>query len=121
MKPGGVTEASVSKASLRNSWDRFKLYRALKTVLELELENDGRRDSLDAGRETSKAESSLQLLEELAGRARNVNPARDAALAVLDPLHNTRRLAALRAIRALGGVHDLLAVRCLCNLSHGCH
>jgi hypothetical protein len=68
-----------------------------------------------------RPKSSLQLLEELAGRARNVNPARDAALAVLNPFHDARSLAALRAIRALGGVHDLLAVRRRCNLSHGCH
>src|SRR3977135_1203863 len=68
-----------------------------------------------------RPKSSLQLLEELAGRARNVNPARDAPLAVLNPFHNARSLAALRAIRALGSVHDLLAVCCLCNLSHGCH
>ena len=59
-----------------------------------------------------------QLLEELAGRARNVNPARDAALAVLNPFHDTRSLAALRAIRALAGVHLFLAIRSLCNLGH---
>ena len=52
----------------------------------------------------------LKLLEELTARARDINPARDAALAVFHALDDARGLAALGAIRALGGVHDLLAV-----------
>ena len=63
----------------------------------------------------------LQLLEELASRARNINPARSSAFAVLHALHNTSGLTALRAIRALAGVHDLFPVRRLCNLSAYCH
>src|SRR6267378_2916288 len=58
----------------------------------------------------------LQLLEKITSRARDINPARDAPFAVLHPLHNPCRLAALWAVRALGRVHDLLAVRRLCNL-----
>lgn len=62
----------------------------------------------------------LQLLVKLAGGARDEDPARDIALAVLHPLHNAGRLAALGAIGALGRVHDLLAVGCLGDLCwHG--
>src|SRR4029077_8672704 len=63
----------------------------------------------------------LQLLEKLTRRARDVNPARDAAFAVFHALDDARGLAALGAIRALGGVHDLLAVSCLCDLRAYCH
>jgi hypothetical protein len=63
----------------------------------------------------------LQLLEEFAGRARDVNPARNAAFAVFDALDDARRLAALGAIGALSGVHDLLAVGCFCDFRAYCH
>lgn len=60
----------------------------------------------------------LQLLVELAAGARNVDSAGDIALAVFDPLHNPGRFAALRAIRALGGVHYFLAISRLGDLGH---
>ena len=60
----------------------------------------------------------LQLLEELAGRAGDVDSARDAAFAVFYALDDARGLAALGAIGALGGVHDLLAVCGFCDLRH---
>ena len=60
----------------------------------------------------------LQLFEKLTRRARNKNPSRHSALAVLDPLHDPRRLATLRAVRALGSVHYLFTICCLCNLGH---
>ena len=72
-------------------------------------------------RRNGSATESSEFLEELACRARDVNPARDAAFAVFHPLNNARGLAALGTIRALGGVHDLLAVRCLCDLGAYCH
>src|SRR5690348_9639952 len=53
----------------------------------------------------------LQLLKKLASRARNKNPARHVPLAILHPLHDPRRLAALGTIRALRCVHHLLAIR----------
>src|ERR1700754_602658 len=62
---------------------------------------------------------SLQLFVEIARRAGDVHPSRNAALAVLHALHNARRLRALRAIGALLCIHDLLAVTGLGNLRHG--
>jgi len=59
-----------------------------------------------------------ELLVEFAGGAGDENAARDAAFAVFDPLNDAGGLAALGAIRALGGVHYLLAVCCLGNLGH---
>src|SRR5215469_18710686 len=63
----------------------------------------------------------LQLLEELAGGARDVNAARDAAFPVFHALDDARRLAALGAIRALGGIHDLFAVGGFRDLGTYCH
>src|SRR5579864_6888110 len=63
----------------------------------------------------------LELLEELTCRARDVNSARDTAFAVLHALHDARRFAALGAIGTLGGIHDLLAVGCFCDLGAYCH
>ena len=60
----------------------------------------------------------LQLLVEFAGRAGNKNSAGDAALAVLHALYDAGLLAALGAVGALGGVHDLFAVGCFCDLCH---
>jgi hypothetical protein len=60
----------------------------------------------------------LQLLVELAGGAGDENAAGDAALSVLDALHDAGGLAALGAVGALGGVHDLLAVSSLGNLHY---
>ena len=56
-----------------------------------------------------------QLLKELAARAGNVDSSRHATLAVFDPLDDSRVLAALRAGGGFRGVHDLLAVGCLCD------
>jgi len=58
----------------------------------------------------------LQFLVELARRAGNIDPAGHASLAVFHALDDARRLAALGTIRALARVHDLLSVRCFCNL-----
>src|ERR1700753_734217 len=58
----------------------------------------------------------LELFEEVARGAGDIHAAGGAALAVLDALHDTRRLRALGAIRALLGVHLLLAVAGLGNL-----
>jgi hypothetical protein len=69
----------------------------------------------------SDFETTLQLLEKITRRARNINSAWDAAFAVFDPLHDARGLAALGAIRALGSVHDLLAVRGFCDFGAYCH
>ena len=68
---------------------------------------------------TFGASSGLELLEEIAGRAGDVDSAGNATLAVLDALDDARGFGALGAICGLGGVHDLLAVACLCNLGHG--
>ena len=67
-------------------------------------------------RSSGLAAELLKFLEEFTPRARDVNPAGNAALAVLDALHDASGLATLGAIGALGGVHDLLAVSCLCDL-----
>jgi hypothetical protein len=61
----------------------------------------------------------LELLVKLASRAGNKNPSGNAALAIFHSLHNTRGLAAFGTIRALGGVHLFLTIRCLRNLR--CH
>ena len=60
----------------------------------------------------------LQLLVELAAGARNIDAAGDVALAVFYPLHNPGGLAALGAIRALGGIHYFLAISRLGDLGH---
>jgi hypothetical protein len=58
----------------------------------------------------------LELLEELTRRARNIDSARHAPLTVLHALDDSRRFAALRTIRALAGIHHLLAICRFCNL-----
>lgn len=68
-----------------------------------------------------KFEIRLQLLEKLASRTGNVNPARNTAHAVLHALYDARRFAALWAIRALARIHYFFPVRRLCNLSAYCH
>lgn len=60
----------------------------------------------------------LQLFEELAGGAGDVDAARNAALTILDALDDAGGFGALRAIRALVGIHDLLTVASLGNLCH---
>jgi|SRR6185369_17984175 len=71
-------------------------------------------------RSSAQSKTGLQLLEELASRAGDENPAWDIALSVLHALHDPGRLATLGTIGALRGVHYLLAVGCLGNLcGHG--
>ena len=53
----------------------------------------------------------LKLLVKLTRRAGNENPPGDAPLAVFHPLHDARGFDALGTVRALGGVHDFLAIR----------
>lgn len=60
----------------------------------------------------------LKLLVKLARRAGDINSAGDAAFTVFHTLHDARRLAALRAVGALRGIHDLLTVSCFCNFGH---
>src|SRR5215469_10383961 len=60
----------------------------------------------------------LELFVEVAGGARDVDAAGDAALAVLYALDDARGLGALGAVGRLGGIHDLLTVTGFCNLSH---
>jgi hypothetical protein len=55
---------------------------------------------------------------EFAARAGNKDSARGIAFAVFYALHDPSRLAAFRAIGALGGVHDFLAVCRFGDLSH---
>jgi hypothetical protein len=52
----------------------------------------------------------LQLFAEFAAGAGNENSAGDATLAVFDALHDTRGLAALGTVGALGRVHHFFAV-----------
>ena len=60
----------------------------------------------------------LEFLVEVARRARDVDAARDTALAVLHALDDARRLAAFRTVGRLRRVHFLLAITCFCNLGH---
>src|SRR6266851_833011 len=61
---------------------------------------------------------SLELFEEVAGRAGDVDSAGGAALAVLDALDDAGWFGALRTIGALVSIHDLLTVAGLGNLRH---
>src|ERR1700722_598160 len=81
-----------------------KIYREVSRI-------EVKRDAGECAKRTS------QFLEELARRAGNINPAGNVALAVLHPLDDAGRLAALGAIGALGSVHHLLAVGCFSDLS----
>jgi hypothetical protein len=69
-------------------------------------------------RETKKLENNLKFLVEIAHRARDVDSAGDAALAVLDALDDTRRLAALGTVSRLRRVHHLLAITSFGNFGH---
>ncbi len=60
----------------------------------------------------------LKLLVKFASRAGDIHAPWHPAFAVFHPLHNARRFAALRAIRALRGIHYLLAICCFGNLGH---
>ena len=60
----------------------------------------------------------LELFEEFAGRAGDVDSAGDAALAVLDALDDTSGFGALGTVGALLCIHDLFAVAGLGNLCH---
>ena len=60
----------------------------------------------------------LQLLKELARRARDVYTARNIALTIFDALDDAGGFTALWAVGAFGGVHDLFAISGLGNLCH---
>ena len=61
----------------------------------------------------SKCNLFLKFPKKLTRRTRDINPARYTALAIFHTLHNACWLVALRTIRAFGGVHHFLPVRCL--------
>src|SRR5260370_22184029 len=61
---------------------------------------------------------SLELFEEVACRAGDVDSAGGAALAVLGALDNAGGFGALRAVAALVSIHDLLTVAGFGNLRH---
>jgi len=63
-------------------------------------------------------ERRLELLVEIAHRARNVDSAWDAALTVLYALDDARGLFALGTVGRLRRVHFLLAVPCFRYLCH---
>ena len=65
-----------------------------------------------------RTEVYLELLEEVASRAGDVDSAGDAALAVLDALDDAGGLGALGTIGALLCIHDLFAVAGFGNLRH---
>ena len=60
----------------------------------------------------------LKFLVELAHRTRDIDPARDAALAVLYALDDARWLAAFGTVRGLRRVHYLLAITRFGNFGH---
>jgi hypothetical protein len=60
----------------------------------------------------------LEFFVEFASRAGNKDSAGGVAFAVFHALYNPGRLAAFRAIGALGGIHNFLAVCRFGNLSH---
>ena len=66
----------------------------------------------------ARAQLGLKFFVEVADRARDVDAAGDAALAVLYALDDARRLAALGTVGRLRRVHYLLAVTCFGNLGH---
>jgi hypothetical protein len=55
---------------------------------------------------------------EIACGAGDIDSSRRVPLAILDPLYYPRRLGALGTVRALGGVHFLLAISGFGNLGH---
>jgi hypothetical protein len=63
--------------------------------------------------------TALEFLEKFTARAGNKDSAGSVTLTVFHALYNPGRLAAFRAISALGCVHDFLAVGRFGNLSHG--
>ena len=65
-----------------------------------------------------QASINLELFEEVAGRAGDVNSAGSAAFTVLDALDDTGWFRALRAIGALVSIHYFLTVAGLGNLRH---
>ena len=69
-------------------------------------------------RTLSKMLERLELFEEVAGRAGDVDAAGDAALAILDALDDAGGLGALGTICAFLCIHDLFAVAGFGNLRH---
>ena len=66
----------------------------------------------------SQSQRGLELFEELARRAGDIDSARDAALTILHTLDDAGGFGALRTVRALVSIHYLLAVAGLGNLRH---
>ena len=60
----------------------------------------------------------LELLEEIARGAGDIHSARSITFTVLDALDDAGWFRALRAVRALVSIHDLLTVAGLGNLRH---
>jgi hypothetical protein len=60
----------------------------------------------------------LKFLEEIAGRAGDIDSTRDASFPVLDAFYDAGWFRALRTIRALVRIHDLFTVAGLGNLRH---
>ena|SRR5271156_956126 len=60
----------------------------------------------------------LQLLEEFTARARNIDSAGDASLAIFHALYDAGLFAAFGTCGRFRGIHDLLPVGCLCNFRH---
>ena len=77
-----------------------------------------KRPRLERASGKPKLRFELKLFVEITGRAGNINPSRNATLAILDPLDDASWLLALGAVRALGGVHFFFAVGGFGNLSH---
>ena len=71
------------------------------------------------GRAFFKTLRCLELFVEFAGRAGDKDAAANSPLAVLHPLHDSRRFAALGAVRGLRRIHYFLAVASFCNFRHG--
>ena len=88
------------------------------------LQDDGfvgmgkRKPAVVAGFRVLRGAVGLELFEEVASRAGNVDSAGNTALAVLDALDDAGGLGALGTIGALLGVHDLLAVTGFGDLCH---
>src|ERR1700751_5116964 len=75
-------------------------------------------DFADKSVRATRFQERLQLFVELACGAGDENSAGDATFSVFYAFHDAGGLAALRAVGALGGVHDLLAVSSLGDLGH---
>ena len=67
---------------------------------------------------SSKLNSNLKFLVEIAGRARDIDTAGDTSLAVFYALNDACGFAAFGTVGRLRRVHYLLAITCFCYFSH---